>query len=60
MGSMRSVVITCPNTRQEVPTGFEMDEEGFAAATLADNPLDCPACGQTHDWDMSDARLADD
>jgi hypothetical protein len=59
-GPKRSVVITCPKTGQEVPTGLRMDEQGLAAATLTDNPLDCPACGQTHDWDISEARLADD
>ena len=57
---MRSIIITCPNTGQEVPTGFKMDEEGFAAATLTENPFTCPACGQVYDWDMKDARLADE
>jgi hypothetical protein len=57
---MRSIIITCPTTGQEVRTGLEMDEEAFDAATLTDNPVTCPACGQVHSWDISDARLADD
>jgi predicted RNA-binding Zn-ribbon protein involved in translation (DUF1610 family) len=57
---MPAVVITCPNTGDEVKTGIEMPSEAFEHATLRDNTLDCPACGQIHDWSMSDARLADE
>ena len=48
MGSIRSIVIRCPNTGQEVPPGFETAEALCDAAILIDNPSRCPACGQLH------------
>jgi len=48
MGSMRSIVVTCPTTGQKVPPGFETAEALCDATILIDNPPTCPACGQLH------------
>ena len=59
MGSMRSKVITCPNTGQEIPPRSETPEALCDATILIDNPFTCPACGQLHRSELNDPRLAD-
>ena len=54
---MASVVIKCPNTDKEVNTGLSMDRMSFESATLSNNSVKCPHCGQTHTWNKSDAFL---
>lgn len=57
---MGQVVIKCPKTGKEVPTGFEMSAEAFASNTLSGNQLGkCPECGGAHVWNKSDARVKD-
>jgi len=53
------VVITCPNTGRDVPTGFAMTEPVFAVATLYNVKLRCPQCGLSHYWSVRDARLVE-
>jgi len=53
MGSMRSAVITCPNTGQAVSTGLETAEALCDATILIDNPSTCPACGQLHRCELT-------
>ena len=47
------VVIRCPKTGHEVPTGTIIEIEHLH--TL---PLLCPACGEKHHWSVKDALLA--
>jgi hypothetical protein len=52
------VVITCPDTGREVPTGLVTDITTFANLPKDKTQLSCPACGQVHDWTRRDAFLA--
>ena len=52
------VVVACPNTGREVPTGIVTDSMSFANLPKGDAQFSCPACGQSHKWTRSDARLA--
>ena len=54
---MAQVVITCPTTGRKVPTGVSLDRASWETATLENNSLRCPACGQTHVWSKKDAEL---
>jgi len=55
---MARVMITCPETGNPVPTGFDMDEGSFEGSTLTDNTFSpCPECGQAHTWSKEDAYL---
>jgi hypothetical protein len=52
------VVVACPITGREVPTGIVTDITSFANLPKGDAQFSCPACGQSHKWTRSDARLA--
>jgi hypothetical protein len=53
------VMIRCPQTQEPIPTGMSMDEQSFESATLSQNSVQCPQCGQMHTWDKEDAWLED-
>lgn len=55
---MHRILITCPTTRKLIYTGFAMDADIFTASPVELNPIECPACGQTHSWTKRDARFA--
>ena len=52
------VVIRCPRTGREVPTGVVTDIHDFASLPKGKTELRCPACGATHVWSREDALLA--
>ena len=55
---MARVVIKCPMTSKEVPTGISVaNPEMFESMTLTTNSVSCPHCGQTHTWSKEDAFL---
>lgn len=54
---MSQVLITCPVSGEEVPTGISLPPELFEEAVFADNSVTCPACGQVHVWSKEDAFL---
>jgi hypothetical protein len=50
------VMVRCPNADMPVSTGIHCDIKGFSG--LTDSPsLDCPECGQVHQWSVTDAWL---
>jgi hypothetical protein len=52
----RVVLTTCPHTDDLVPTGFvasSLDE-----LEPLNHLIDCPACGDDHEWTPTDAVLA--
>lgn len=53
------VMIRCPVTGDEVPTGFAMDRAGFDSSELNDNSVECAACGEIHTWSKRDAFMKD-
>ena len=56
MSSM--VVVRCPATDEEVPTGLVMDLMSFSHLALTKAELSCPSCGATHMWSKDDAWLS--
>ena len=54
---MAMVMIVCPRTGRDVPTGIETDPSSFESFGAA-APLKCPACGRAHAWSKANAWLA--
>lgn len=52
------VVIVCPSTRVEVPTGVVVDITTFKELPPGGAQFGCPACGKEHAWSAADAQLA--
>ena len=40
---------TCPETRQQAPTGIGMDAASLGAAWSKKISVECPRCGKTHE-----------
>ena len=54
------VMIVCPTTGKYVSVGIEMDRGSFASSRMENNSMRCGACGETHRWSSSDARLIEE
>jgi hypothetical protein len=52
-----TIVIRCPKTGVEVPTGQVMDLEALHTLPKEKMALRCPVCGEVHDWSAEDALL---
>jgi hypothetical protein len=52
------VIIRCPRTGDEVPTGRVTDVEKLDNIPNQPVQLACPACSETHSWSRVDAFLA--
>ena len=52
------VVIKCPVTDDEVPTGLAMNLHSLHLLPTETVELQCPACGQRHVWSRRDAYLS--
>ena len=52
------LVIRCPKTREEIPTGITVDIHTFAGLPAGATELHCLACGELHLWSPGDAMLA--
>ena len=51
---MPVLMIKCPKTGKEVPTGVAMDQMSFRTAKLSNNSVGCPHCGGSHVWGKKD------
>jgi hypothetical protein len=51
------VIIDCPRTHREVDTGLVMSKAAFAHPAVWQSAIDCPSCGEHHEYDMGHARL---
>lgn len=54
---MPMVLITCPRTRQPVPTGIVLDTQAFIWANLRQQRTHCTHCNRIHRWSKEDAYL---
>ena len=60
-GSVNRILIKCPTTGKMIYTGFSMDPQTFEASPIEEmDPVECPACHQTHRWSKRDARFERD
>ena len=55
---MPDLMITCPTADRPVRTGVSMDPDDFEAFDIEGREFGCPACGETHLWQKSDAFFA--
>lgn len=53
---MPRIVISCPTTGEEVPTGHRGQDLDLAAITDP-RSFRCPVCHQVHAWRGEDARI---
>ena len=59
--SLNRILIKCPNTGKMIYTGYSMDPQTFEASPIEEmDPIECPACRQTHRWSKRDARFERD
>jgi hypothetical protein len=56
MYAMPPILIACPVSGNLIPTGSEANRLGEASKPGV--VLDCPDCGQDHEWDARDAVFA--
>ena len=54
---MPEVLIRCPVTGKDVPTGIALPGKVFLHAEIETRPVACPHCGQEHPWSKSEAFL---
>jgi hypothetical protein len=54
---MAVVMIRCPVTGDEIPTGIEADEVSFTSAIFENKRIKCASCDQWHSWSKGDAFL---
>ena len=54
------LMVRCPNTGQEIATGFEADARSFRQLPSVLAHSRCPACGLEHPWWKREAWLEDD
>ena len=56
---MGVVMIRCPQTGRDIPTGFEMDTEEFQRAPVFFSRVQCPVCHRQHEWFAKDAWVCE-
>ena len=56
---MGLIMIRCPRTGQEIPTGIKMEREQFESAPVFFARVDCPICRRQHEWFAGDAWLCE-
>lgn len=55
------ILIKCPNTGKMVYTGYSMDPQTFELSPIEEmDPVECPACHQTHRWTKRQALFERD
>lgn len=55
---MPRIIIRCPTTGQDVPTGHRTKD--FQPAEIVEpRSFRCPVCQEVHQWRGSDARIED-
>ncbi len=54
MSEVKNLMVICPTTGKVADTGFSMDAERLAAATLEGNAFECGHCFEFHAWTKAD------
>jgi hypothetical protein len=52
---MGVVMVKCPNTGREIPTGIVADSVSFSATPVFFARVYCPICRTKHEWFAKDA-----
>jgi hypothetical protein len=56
---MGVIMIRCPRTGHDIPTGIEMGSSDFQRAPVFFARVQCPVCGREHEWFAKDAWVCD-
>ena len=56
---MGIVMISCPETRQAISTGIQVDRATFHSTPVFFSRTLCPLCGKNHEWFAKDAWVCD-
>jgi hypothetical protein len=56
---MGVVMIRCPRTGHEIPTGIEMSAAEFQRAPVFFARVRCPVCDREHEWFAKEAWVCD-
>jgi hypothetical protein len=56
---MGVVMVKCPNTGRDIPTGIVADRDSFGAAPVFFARVYCPICRMEHEWFAKDAWVCD-
>jgi len=51
------VLVKCPSTDKDVPTGFTMSQSDWEVASIKAAAFTCKECGEMHTWSKQDGRL---
>jgi hypothetical protein len=54
---MERLLFICPTTRRAIDVGIESELETLLRIRLNHVRAKCPACGQSHEWQVRDAQL---
>ena len=54
---MERLHFICPKTGRDVDVGIDSDLETLLRIRSKHVLARCPACGERHDWEVSEARL---
>jgi hypothetical protein len=57
MDEIGNVLIKCPATSKDVPTGFTMSQDDWDLVSIKADVFKCEECGELHTWTKQDARL---
>jgi hypothetical protein len=56
---MGAVMVRCPATGRDIPTGIVMDRESFRASPVFFAQVDCPICLTKHEWFAKEAWVCE-
>jgi hypothetical protein len=56
---MGSVMVRCPATGHDIPTGIVTDRKSFAATPVFFARVRCPICRTEHEWFAKEAWVCD-
>ena len=57
--SMGLVMIKCPDTGRDIPTGMMADRSSFSATAVFFARVQCPFCNAEHEWFAREAWVCD-
>jgi hypothetical protein len=57
--SMGTVMIKCPDTGRDIPTGMRADRRSFSAMPVFFGRVFCPLCRSEHEWFAREAWVCD-
>jgi hypothetical protein len=56
---MGAVMVRCPETGQDIPTGIVADRESFKATPVFFARVHCPICRTQHEWFAQEAWVCE-